>query len=471
MKPFMDRDFLLTTDTAKTLFHDCAEKMPIYDYHCHLNPKEILDNIQYRNISHLMLGGDHYKWRAMLSNGVDEKYMYGDKGSGSDWEKFLAYASMLKYAIGNPLYHWTHLELQRVFGIYDVLSEKTAKDIWDKANAMLATDEFRCRRLIEKFNVKVICTTDDPADDLASHIALAKDPTFKVKVLPAFRPDRAISLKRVGFKDYIAHLSEVAGVEIDSFEALMDALEKRLDFFHSVGARISDHGLDDLPRGEATREELDASLAKALNDVEVTPQEESAFRAAAMVRLGGMYRARGWTMQLHINALRNNNTRTFLKYGVDSGFDSVNDALLAQPLSRLLNSIETESGLPKTILYSLNPTDNYVIGTMLGNFQGGEPGKIQMGSAWWFQDNRDGMVEQLKTLANLGLLGRFLGMLTDSRSFVSYPRHEYFRRILCEVIGAWVENGEYPADMDALSEIVKGICFDNAKNYFGIPVE
>ena len=471
MKAFMDKDFLLTTDTAKTLFHDYAENMPIYDYHCHLNPHEILENINYRNISHLMLGGDHYKWRAMLSNGADESLMYGDKGSGSDWDKFYAYASMLKYAIGNPLFHWTHLELQRVFGIYDVLSEKTAKSIWDRANAMLATDEFRCRRLIEKFNVKVICTTDDPADDLADHIALAKDETFKVKVLPSFRPDKSTAVSKPGYADYIAKLSAAAGIEIDSFVALMDALEKRLAFFASVGARVSDHGLDYMPQGNATEEELNAIFAKAMNGIEATHDEESAFRAAAMAKLGVMYKKYGFTMQLHINAMRNNNTRMYEKYGVDAGFDSVADAPLAVPLSRLLDSIAMQGGLPKTIIYSLNPSDNYVVGTMLGNFQGGEPGKIQMGSGWWFQDHRDGMVEQMKTLANLGLLGRFVGMLTDSRSFVSYPRHEYFRRILCEVIGTWVENGEYPADMDALKEIVQGICFNNAKNYFGIPVE
>ena len=471
MKPFMDKDFLLSTETAKTLFHDYAEKMPIYDYHCHLNPQEILDNINYRNISHLMLGGDHYKWRAMLSNGADESLMYGDKGGASDWDKFYAYASMLKYAIGNPLFHWTHLELQRVFGIDDVLSEKTARSIWDRANAMLATDEFRCRRLIEKFNVKVICTTDDPADTLAAHIALAKDESFKVKVLPAFRPDKSTAVSKPGYGDYIARLSEAAGIEIDSYEALIDALEKRVDFFTAVGARISDHGLDYMPEGDATPAELDAIFAKAMNGIAATHDEESAFKAAVMVRLGGMYRARGWTMQLHINAMRNNNTRMFEKYGVDAGFDSVADALLAVPLSRLLDKIELATGLPKTIIYSLNPRDNYAVGTMLGNFQGGEPGKIQMGSAWWFQDHRDGMAEQMKTLASLGLLGRFVGMLTDSRSFVSYPRHEYFRRIMCDVIGTWVENGEYPADMETLGELVQGISYNNAKNYFGIPVD
>ncbi len=468
MKAFMDENFLLTTETAQKLYHDYAKDMPIYDYHCHLNPKEILENIQYRNISHLMLGGDHYKWRAMLSNGADESLMYGDAGSASDWEKFYAYASMLKYAIGNPLYHWTHLELQRVFGIYEVLNEKTARSIYDRANEMLATDEFRCRRLIEKFNVKVICTTDDPADTLEYHKALAADDTFKVRVLPTFRPDKALSVAKAGYPAYIKNLSAASGVEIRDLDSLKAALQNRLDYFHEVGARISDHGMDYVPAGEWSDEQLNAVLQKALSGEICTLEEESALKSNVMVALGRMYAERGWAMQLHMNALRNNNTRMFNKYGPDVGFDSVADSAVGANLSNLMNRIEQAGGLPKTILYSLNPCDNYVIGTMLGNFQGGVPGKIQMGSGWWFNDQRDGMVEQMKTLANLGLLGRFVGMLTDSRSFVSYPRHEYFRRIMCEVIGNWVENGEYPADMEVLGELVQGISFNNAAAYFGI---
>ncbi len=470
MKPFMDEDFLLTTPTAKTLFHEYAEKMPIFDYHCHLQTNEIVDNINYRNISHLMLGGDHYKWRAMLSNGADESLMYGDKGSASDWEKFYAYASMLKYAIGNPLYHWTHLELQRVFGIYDILNEKNARSIYDRANEMLKGDDFRCRRLIEKFNVKVICTTDDPADDLRYHLALKKDDSFKVKVLPSYRPDAAMKLCQPTYGSYIGKLAQAADMEIGGFEDLMCALEKRLDFFHSIGARVSDHGLDYVPCGDMDEKALTAVFKKAVAGEFVSREEESAFKKAVIIRLGKLYADRGWTMQLHMKALRNNNTRTYKKYGADTGFDSVNDGVLAENLSALLDGIEMGGGLPKTILYSLNPCDNYVIGSMLGNFQGGFPGKIQMGSGWWFQDQRDGMVEQLKTLADLGLLGRFVGMLTDSRSFVSYPRHEYFRRILCETTGGWVENGEYPADMDTLGELVQGISFNNAKDYFGIEI-
>ena len=472
MKAFMDENFLLSTETAKTLYHTYAKEMPIYDYHCHLNPKEILDNIQYRNISHLMLGGDHYKWRAMLSNGADESLMYGDKGTASDWEKFYAYASMLKYAIGNPLYHWTHLELQRVFGIYDILNEKTAKSIYDRANAMLATDEFRCRRLIEKFNVKVLCTTDDPADSLEYHKALAEDKSFKVRVLPTYRPDKALAITKPDYAEYIAKLGAVAGVEIKTVADLEKALEIRLDYFHSVGARISDHGMDYVPQGDWTEEQLNALLSRVLSGgAAATQEEESALKAYMQVKLGRMYAKRGWAMQLHMNALRNNNTRMYNRLGADVGFDSIDDTLIARNLSTLMNKIEQAGGLPKTILYSLNPCANYVIGTMLGNFQGGVPGKIQMGSGWWFCDQRDGMVDQMKTLANLGLLGRFVGMLTDSRSFVSYPRHEYFRRIMCDVIGAWVENGEYPADMEVLGELVQGICYNNAKEYFGIALE
>ena len=468
MKPFMDENFLLSTKAAERLYHDYAKGMPIYDYHCHLNPKEIVDNLQYPNIGKLMLGGDHYKWRAMLSNGCDESLMYGDAGGAGDWEKFLAYAKTLKYAIGNPLYHWTHLELQRVFGIHDVLNEQTAPSIWARANEMLATDAFRCRRLIEKFNVKLICTTDDPIDTLEHHRARAADPSFSVKVLPTFRPDRALGIERADFAAYIEKLGAASGVAIKTVEDIARALEDRLDFFHANGARISDNGLNELVYEEADDVQLNKALSRALSGEAVEPRLRAAYKTRLLTSLGRMYAVRGWTMQFHMNVIRNNNTPKFRKYGVDAGFDSVADQPLAHHLSRTLDSIERAGGLSKTILYSLNPADNYVIGSMLGNFQGGVPGKIQMGSGWWFQDQRDGMVEQIKTLANLGLLGRFVGMLTDSRSFVSYPRHEYFRRILCDVVGGWVENGEYPADWDALRELIRGICFENAERYFGI---
>ncbi len=466
MKAFLDKDFLLTTDTAKRLYHDVAAAMPIDDYHCHLTPKEILDNVQYRNIGHLMLAGDHYKWRAMLSNGVAEDKIRGD---ASDWEKFLAFADMLQYAVGNPLYHWTHLELQRVFGIHDVLNADSAKSIWDRANAMLATDDFRCRRLIEKFHVKVICTTDDPCDDLGDHKALARDAAFAVNVLPTFRPDKAVNIDRQGFTDYIARLGTVCGSAIADFDALVKALDARVDYFHICGGRVSDHGMDTVPFARPDTALANVALQKALAGESVSALEAATYKTSLYLALGHMYHARGWVMQYHMGAMRNNNARMFQRYGADVGFDSIWDGEIAENLSHLLGAQDATDQLPKTILYCLNPKDNYVLGTMLGNFQGGVPGKIQFGSGWWFNDQRDGMVEQLKSLGNLGLLGRFVGMLTDSRSFVSYPRHEYFRRVLCELVGGWVENGEYPADMATLAKLIRGICYDNAADYFGIP--
>lgn len=466
MKPFMDKDFLLTTPTARTLYHEAAEHMPIYDYHCHLSPKEIAENIQFRNITHLMLGGDHYKWRAMLSFGIDEELI---RGNAPDYDKFLAYARMMPYAIGNPLYHWTHLELQRVFGINQLLDEHSAPAIWEQANAMLATEEFRARRLIEKFDVRLVCTTDDPVDSLEYHRQLAEDESFSVKVLPAFRPDKAIHLERRGFAEYIVSLSAAAQMSIHGVDDVIAALEKRVEFFHQNGARVSDHALDCVPYAQLDPAKAEEAFKTAMKG-EIPSQEAAEhYKTALLVALGGMYARRGWVQQYHMNAMRNNNTRIFAQYGPDVGFDSVSDAPVAHKLSRLLDAQEREGALPKTILYSLNPSDNYVIGTMLGNFQqGGVPGKIQMGSGWWFCDQRDGMIDQMKALANLGLLSRFVGMLTDSRSFISYPRHEYFRRILCNLLGEWVENGEYPCDMGRLKEIVRGISYENAVRYFGI---
>lgn len=465
MKQFMDKDFMLQNETAKILYHEAAEAMPIFDYHCHVSPKEISENIRFRSITHLMLGGDHYKWRAMLANGAAEENIRGD---GSDWEKFLAFAKALKYAVGNPLFHWTHLELQRVFGIYDILSEKTAKDIFDKANAMLQTDEFRCKRLIEKFNVALVCTTDDPIDTLEYHDAIKADEAFKVKVLPAFRPDKAVNIEKKGFAEYIASLEKASGMRIDSFDALVSALENRIDYFHAHGARVSDHALDRVPYGTPDEAIADGAFKKAMGAGSLTEGEIGSFKTVLFKNLGRLYSARNWVMQYHIGALRNNNSRMFNRYGADIGFDSIADYDVAENLSKLLSIQDEQNALPKTILYCLNPKDNYVLGTMIGNFQGGIPGKLQFGSGWWFLDQRDGMEDQLKALSNLGLLGHFVGMLTDSRSFISYPRHEYFRRILCNLLGTWVENGEYPNDVEGLKELVRGICFGNAKGYFGI---
>lgn len=469
MKPFMDADFLLTNDVAKKLYHEYAENMPIYDYHCHISPRMIAENYKFANIGELMLGGDHYKWRVMFSNGVDDRLCRGD---ASWFDKWMAFASSLKYCIGNPMYHWTHLELRRVFGIEEILSEKTAEDIWNRANALLATDEYRCRELIRKFGVKLICTTDDPVDDLGDQKKLAKEPDLGFKVYPAWRPDKVINIERGGFVDYMNKLSRVSGIQCLNLENMMQALEKRLDYFHACGARLSDHGLDTVPYGVPSTHIAGEAFRKAMSGAPLTEAEVESYKTYVLVELGRMYKARGWVQQYHIGAMRNNNPRMFDKYGADVGFDSIDDACIAQKLSHLMAEQERTDNLPKTILYCLNPKDNYVIGTMLGNFQGeGIPGKIQFGSGWWFCDQQFGMVEQMKALASLGLLGRFVGMLTDSRSFISYPRHEYFRRVLCNLIGQWVENGEYPEDYEALGEIVRGICYNNAVEYFGMKVD
>lgn len=468
MKKFMDEDFLLSTETAKKLF-GYAKEMPIYDYHCHLSPQEIYEDKKYENITEVWLGGDHYKWRYMRSMGVEEKYITGD---GSDWEKFLSYAKVMEFAVGNPLYHWSHLELQRYFGIYDVLSEKNAKTIWDRANAVIKGGDFSARRLIEKSNVAFIGTTDDPCDDLKYHKMIKEDKSFKTVVAPTFRPDNAINIEKEGFGAYINRLEEVTGAEIKCFNCFKAALEKRIDYFHEVGARISDHSFLTIPYEEADIKELSDILRRGRAGESLSEKEINAFKTACMVFLGEEYAKRGWVMQLHMGPIRNNNSRMFARLGADTGFDSIGDGIMAENLSKYLDALEKNDMLPKTILYTLNPTWNYVLGTMLGNFQsGGIKGKIQFGSAWWFCDHIDGMTEQMKTLGNLGALSAFVGMLTDSRSFLSYPRHEYFRRILCRILGIWVENGEVYNNEETLRTLVEDISFNNAKNYFGIDLE
>ena len=403
---FINDDFILKNKTAKKLYHKYAKNLPIIDYHCHLSPKMIAENYKFKNAYDLFLGGDHYKWRQMRTMGIDEEYI---TGNADDYDKWVSFAKVMPYLIGNPLYHWTHLELKRYFGIDTILKEETAKEIWDKVNEKLSGDGFSCRDLIRKSNVEIICTTDNPYDDLSYHKQL-KD--FETKVLPTFRPD---------------------------LDNLKDDITERMDYFHENGCRLSDHAVD----------KMDDDIIDKL------------------IFLGEEYAKRGWVWQLHIGALRNNNTKMFEKLGADTGFDSINDFQIAEGVSKVLNALEMKDSLPKTILYTLNPKDNYVLGTMLGNFQKGPtPGKIQFGSGWWFNDNKDGMEAQLKALSNLGCLGTFVGMLTDSRSFVSYTRHEYFRRILCNLIGEWVENGEYPNDKKSLEKVVKGICHDNAARYF-----
>ena len=467
MKKFMDENFLLSNQTAINLYHSYAKDMPIIDYHCHIDPKEIYENKKFKNITEAWLYADHYKWRAMRSNGIDEKYITGD---GSDYEKFLSWAKTLPMAIGNPLYHWAHLELQRFFGIYDVIDEDTAPLIWEKANKLITGEGFRVRDLIKKSNVETICTTDDPTDTLEYHIKLKEDESFDVKVLPTFRPDKGMEINAEGFASWVKKLEEISKIKITNYDEFLKAFESRIEFFHSVGCRISDHGMNNtVLYAEVSKEEAEAIFKKGLEGKVVSLEEEKKYKTYTFRFLAQHYYKLGWTMQLHIAALRNNNTRMKEKLGADSGFDSINDESIAYPLSRLLDSLDRESSLPKTILYTLNPKDNYVLGTMLGNFQGdGIPGKILFGSAWWFNDNKDGMIEQMKALANLGLFGRFVGMLTDSRSFLSYTIHEYFRIILFNLIGELVENGEVPENEKLLKKIVQGICYNNANEYFGI---
>lgn len=461
---FMDKDFLLSNKTARKLYHEYAEKMPIVDYHCHLSPQEIYEDKKYENITQVWLYGDHYKWRAMRSAGLDEKFM---TGSASDREKFDAWAKVMPLCIGNPLYHWTHLELQRFFGINTPLNEKTADAIWKKTSEKLKN--MSARKLIESSNVEVVCTTDDPADTLEYHIMLAKDASFKTRVLPTYRPDKAVNITAPDFALYIKKLAGAAGVEIKTVDDVIEALLKRVDFFAQVGGKISDHAFVYVPFEKATDEEIDAIFTRAMAGEAITEQEGDCYKTKIMLALGKKFHDLGWTMQLHIGAQRNNNSKMFEKLGPDTGFDSIADEKIAAKLALFLDALEKDGNLPKTILYTLNPVHNFVIGTMLGNFQSSEaPSKIQFGTAWWFVDHKDGMEEQMRHLASLGLLSKFVGMLTDSRSFLSYPRHEYFRRIMCNLIGKWVENGEYPEDWTALEEIVKGISYNNAKKYLGI---
>lgn len=466
MKEFMGEDFLLDTETARILFREGAQDTPIFDWHCHLSPKEIYEDQEPEDIAALWLGGDHYKWRAMRSYGIEERYITGD---ASGYEKFKAYASVMPACIGNPLYHWSHLELRRYFGINEILSERTADAIWAHANEKIHAGGFTPRRLIEKSNVAVLCTTDDPADTLEYHQLLQAEESFHCRVLPAFRPDKALGIEQPGFPEWIAALEKTAGEGVSSFAALCDVLKKRIAFFDSLGCRASDHAFGRVPYAEATQLQLEEIFEKGVAGEPLTQWEMDAYRTALLQALAREYARLGWGMELHIGPMRNNNTRMFRALGPDTGFDSCADDMAAYNLSRLLDSLDAEGNLPRTVLFALNPKDNYVLSTMLGNFQNSDaPGKLQFGSAWWFNDHIDGMREQMRTLANTGVLGRFVGMVTDSRSFLSYPRHEYFRRILCGLLGDMVEAGWYPAEMDALTQIVKDISYYNAVRYFGI---
>ncbi|MCQ2540486.1 MAG: glucuronate isomerase [Acetatifactor sp.] len=465
MKAFMDADFLLSNDTAKKLYHEYAAKVPVLDYHCHINPREIAEDRRFENITQVWLGGDHYKWRFMRSCGVEEYYI---TGAASDHDKFIKWAECLGKAIGNPLYHWSHLELQRYFGFYGALSAKNAEEVWELCNKKLAEPSMTARNIIKNSNVTLICTTDDPIDSLEWHKVIAEDKDFDVQVLPAWRPDKAMYIEKPDYAEYIGKLAKVSGVEITSFEDVKKALCIRMDYFASMGCSVSDHGLEYVYYAPATAEEVEAIFAKKMSGGEVSREEEFKFKTAFMIFVGGEYCRRNWVMQLHYGVKRDNNKVMFAKIGPDTGYDCTNNYAPSSQLADFLNAVNEATGLPKTIIYSLNPVDNQAIGTIIGAFQDSAAvGKIQQGSAWWFNDNKTGMIEQMTSLANLGNLSGFVGMLTDSRSFLSYTRHEYFRRILCNLIGGWVENGEFPEDYDILGEMVRNISYYNAVNYFG----
>ncbi len=462
MKKFMDRDFLLSNETAKHLYHDYASKMPIIDYHCHLSPQEIYEDRTFNTITEVWLGGDHYKWRIMRAHGVEEKYITGD---GDDRTKFRKWAETVSMAIGNPLHHWSHLELRNFFDYQGVLNEDTADEVFDLCNEKLKT--MSARKMIEMSDVTHLCTTDDPVDDLHWHRLIKADESFRVTVLPAWRPDKAMNIAADTYADYVAKLSEVSGVEIHSYQELMEALKLRLEFFAENGCTVSDHGMENVAYVPASKEEIEAIFAKRMAGEKVTSLEERKFRTAFLTDLGREYAKRNWVMQLHYGVIRDNNKKVFRALGPDAGIDSIGSSAPMSELAYFLNGLAETDDLPKTIVYSLNPVDNAAIETIIACFQEGPAvSKMQHGAAWWFNDHKLGMIEQMTSLANEGMLADFVGMLTDSRSFLSYARHEYFRRILCDLVGTWVENGEYPDDEKALKKIIEGISYNNAKRYF-----
>ncbi|MBQ6852270.1 MAG: glucuronate isomerase [Oscillospiraceae bacterium] len=477
MKAFMDQNFLLRTETAQHLYHDYAKNLPLVDYHCHLNPREIYEDRRFENLAQVWLGGlqpdgsyagDHYKWRVMRSNGTDEDYVSGTK---PDYERFLKFVTALEMAIGNPMYHWCHLELQKFFGISEPLTLESAERIWNHCNKMLQEDpDMTARGLIRKSNVAFIGTTDDPIDTLEWHEKIAADPTMTTVVAPSYRPDKAINIHKAGWKEYLQQLAASVGKkELSTMQDVLDALVERLEFFHAHGCKASDHGLDYIPFQNYTTEQADAVYQKALRGEALTTEEIDGYQTVILVCLGKAYHRMDIAMQLHYSCLRNNNTRTFRKMGPDTGVDSISQNTCGGNVAALLDALTLEDSCPKTILYSLNPADNAQLGTLIGCFQDSSiPGKIQHGSAWWFNDTKTGMQDQMISLANLGLLGNFVGMLTDSRSFLSYTRHDYFRRILCDLVGTWVENGEYPNNDASLKKIIEGVSFCNAKRYFGL---
>jgi len=463
---FLGEDFLLDTDTAVELYHGYAADLPIYDYHCHLPPADVAENRSFSSITEVWLGGDHYKWRALRANGVPERLVTGD---GDEWARFEAWAATVPATIGNPLYQWTHLELRRYFGIDDILDPRTARSIYDRCNELVRSDEFRARRLMERMKVRLVCTTDDPTDDLAHHRAIADDSSFHIAVYPAFRPDKVFKLEDPkAWNSWIDSLAACSGRDISSFDDLVSAIESRVDYFHAAGCRLSDHGIEaPFPIGSAA--EVKETFRKARAGQTPNRGEIDGFAGAVMVELGRFYHARGWVMQIHLGAVRNNSRRMFGKLGPDTGYDAIGDFSVAKNLVAFLDELDSADELPKTILYNLNPRDNELLASIAGSFQDGKtPGKMQFGSGWWFNDQRDGMQRQMTALSNIGLLGRFVGMITDSRSFLSYPRHEYFRRVLCRLLGTWVKDGEIPDDKELLSRLIRDVCYENAVNYFGL---
>ena len=463
-KPFLSENFLLSTRTSETLYFEFARALPIFDYHCHLSPAEIAADRRFENLTQIWLQGDHYKWRAMRANGVPERLI---TGHASDYDKFLAYARTVPRALRNPLYHWTHLELRRYFGISELLDEESAPRIWAQANEQLT--DLTVHRILEKFRVSVICTTDDPVDDLASHRQI-RSSGLTTRVYPAFRPDHVFAIdKQDIFSAWLERLEAASGRHAADLQGLLDALRSRHQFFGSLGARLSDHGVPFTYSEPCDEPEASAIYSRARSGARLTDKETTGFRSFLLRFIGELDAQHGWVQQLHLGAMRNTNARRLREFGADTGYDSTGDWPQAEPLARYLDQLETRGTLPKMILYGLNPADNYVLATMIGNFQDGSiPGKLQFGSGWWFQDQKEGMEWQINALSNVGLLSRFVGMLTDSRSFMSYPRHEYFRRVLCNLIGADVERGEIPMDEALLGELIRGICFENAKAYFGL---
>lgn len=468
MQPFMNNDFLLNTPSAVKLYHDYAKVMPIADYHCHINPQEIFEDRHFENIFQVWLSGDHYKWRVMRSNGVPEEYITGNQ---PEREKFQKFAETLPRCIGNPMYHWCHLELQRYFGYDGVLNGETAEEVWNLTAEKLKQPDMGVRGLIAKSNVAFIGTTDDPIDSLEWHKKLRDDPTMKTTVAPSFRPDKAVNIDKPGFLDYIAKLSAVTGININDFKSLKKALSDRIQYFDLHGCKASDHGLDRTVYAIGSEEQADIAFCSVLSGIEISANQAEIFKTHILKHCATEYAAHGWAMQLHFNCLRNPNSKMYAVLGPDTGFDIIGPDNGIHRLAKFLDDLNREDKLPKTILYSLDSGDNGALATILGAFQGPEvQGKMQHGSAWWFNDNQSGMREQLTNLANLSVLGNFIGMLTDSRSFLSYTRHEYFRRILCDLFGKWIENGEYPADYEFVGSMVQDICFNNAKNYFNLEV-